>query len=105
MPITLTCADYVRVMPLATGAVPADFKLELSTRGSWPGRAEMLRRATADDTVAGGESSRGMHLKRMDEGDRSSIALPVFVLRNFTARDIYVRQGAPFRTAADLKGK
>src|SRR3954454_20324513 len=104
MTATLTCADYARVMPLALGAVPADFKLELSTRGSWPGRAEMLRRATADASVAGGESSMGMHLKRIDDGDRSAIALPVFVLRNFTARDLYVRQGTPLRTAADLRG-
>jgi 4,5-dihydroxyphthalate decarboxylase len=105
MTLTLTCADYARVMPVAVGAVPADFKLELSTRGSWPGRAEMLRRATADTTVAGGESSMGMHLKRMDDGDRSAIALPIFVLRNFAARDLYVRQGSPLRHAADLKGK
>jgi 4,5-dihydroxyphthalate decarboxylase len=105
MPLTLTCADYVRIMPLATGAVPAEFTLELSRSGAWPGRAEMMRRATGDASVAGGEGSMGIHLKRMDAGDRSFVALPVFVLRNFTARDIYVRQGSPLRTAADLKGK
>ncbi len=105
MPITLTCADYLRLMPLATGAIPAEFSLELSKRGSWPGRAEMLRRAITDSTVAGGEASMGVHLRRMDEGDRSFVALPVFVLRNFTARDLYIPQGSPLRTAADLKGK
>lgn len=105
MSITLTCADYARVMPLATGAVPAPFRLDLSTRGSWPGRAEMLRRATGDTSVAGGEASMGIHLKRMDEGNRSFVALPVFVLRNFPARDIYVRQGSNLKTAADLRGK
>ena len=105
MPITLTCADYPRVLPLALGAVPAEFTLELSRRGSWTGRAEMLRRATADATVAGGETSMGMHLRRMDEGDRSFVALPVFVLRNFTGRDLYVRQGSDLREAGALRGK
>jgi 4,5-dihydroxyphthalate decarboxylase len=41
----------------------------------------------------------------MDQDDRSFVALPIFVLRNFTARDLYIRQGAPFRSAADLAGK
>ena len=105
MAITLTCADYVRIMPLATGAVPADFKLALGARGSWPDRADALRRATADASVQGGECSMGMHLSRIDRGDRSSVALPVFVLRNFAGRDLYVRQGSHLRTAADLNGK
>jgi 4,5-dihydroxyphthalate decarboxylase len=107
-PITLTCADYARIMPLATGAVKADgidLRLALSERGSWPGRAEMLRRALQDPTVQGGEASMGVHLKRMDQGDRSFVALPIFVLRNFTARDLYIRKDAPFRSAADLAGK
>ena len=105
MTITLTCADYARIMPLAAGQVPAEFTLALGRRGSWPDRAEMLRRSLQDSTVAGGESSMGQHLRRIDQGDRSSVALPVFVLRNFTARDLYIRQGAPFRRAADLAGK
>ena len=65
----------------------------------------MLRRATGDDTVAGGESSMGMHLLRMDADDRRFVALPVFVLRNFTARDLYVRQGSGLREARELRGK
>lgn len=108
MTITLTCADYLRVMPLATGAVKLeglDLRLELSSEGSWPGRAEMLRRALQDPAVQGGEASMGVHLKRMDQGDRSFVALPVFVLRNFTARDLYIHRDAPYRSAADLAGK
>ncbi len=105
MAIMLTCADYIRIMPLATRAVPAEFDLVLGRNGSWPERAEMLRRATGDASVGGGEASMGIHLRRMDEGDRSFVALPVFVLRNFAARDLYIRQGTPFRTASDLRGK
>src|SRR5262249_13121972 len=48
IPIALTCADYARVMPLATGEVKPEgiaLTLILGSRGSWPARAEMLRRA------------------------------------------------------------
>ena len=39
LPITLTCADYARVMPLATGEVKPEgiaLTMVLSSRGSWP---------------------------------------------------------------------
>ena len=45
------------------------------------------------------------HLRRIDKGDRSFIGLPIFPLRNFTARDLYVRKGGPVTTPADLIGK
>ena len=45
------------------------------------------------------------HLRRIDQGDRSLVALPVFPLRNFTARDLYVRKDGPVRTPADLRGR
>ena len=108
LPISLTCADYARVMPLATGEVkPQGIALTmiLSSRGSWPGRAEMLRRAVRDPAVQGGEWSMAQYLYRIDKGDRRYVGLPVFPLRNFTARDLYVRRGGPIRKAADLAGK
>ena len=97
LPIRLTCADYARVMPLALGAIKPDgidLSLLLGRQGSWPMRAEMLRRAASDPTVHGGEFSMAGHLRRIDQGDRSLVALPVFPLRNFTARDLYVRRTA-----------
>jgi 4,5-dihydroxyphthalate decarboxylase len=108
IPITLTCADYARVMPLATGDVKADgieLTLVLGSGGSWEKRAEMLRRALNDPTVQGGEASMAGHLRRIDSGDRSFVGLPVFPLRNFTARDLYVRKDGPVKTPADLRGK
>ena len=105
--LTLTCADYARVMPLVTKAVkPAgiDLTLEVGSFGSWPARAEMLRRAIHDPAVQGGEGSVCVHLLRVDGGDRSHVGLPVFPLRNFTARDLYVRRGGPVQAAADLQG-
>ena len=108
LPIHLTCADYARVMPLATGEVKPNgiaLTMVLGRAGSWPARAEMLRRAAADPAVQGGESSMAGHLRRIDKGDRSLVALPVFPLRNFTGRDLYVRKGGPVNTAADLRGR
>jgi 4,5-dihydroxyphthalate decarboxylase len=40
------------------------------------------------------------HLLRVDRGDRSLVAVPVFPLRNFTARDIYTRKGESLTPAA-----
>lgn len=47
----------------------------------------------------------GVHLARIDRGDRSFVALPAFVLRNFTARDLYVLKDGPVRTPHDLIGR
>jgi 4,5-dihydroxyphthalate decarboxylase len=107
-PIRLACADYARLAPLMTGDVTPE-RVELTlihgTGGDWPSRAEMLRRAITDNGVEGGEASMAGHLRRIDNGDRSFVALPVFPLRNFTGRDLYVRKDGPIRAASDLIGK
>lgn len=108
IPLTLTCADYARVMPLAAGDVKPDgiaLTLVHGAGGSWEMRAEMLRRALHDPEVQGGEASMAGHLRRLDEGDRSHVALPVFPLRNFTARDLYVRKGGLVGSPAELIGR
>jgi 4,5-dihydroxyphthalate decarboxylase len=107
VPVTLTCADYARVLPLATGEVRPEgiaLTMILGSRGSWPARAEMLRRAVQDPAVQGGEWSMAQYLYRMDKGDHQYVGLPVFPLRNFTARDLYVRRAGPIREAKDLSG-
>jgi 4,5-dihydroxyphthalate decarboxylase len=106
--VSLTCADYARVMPLATGEVrPKGIALTmlLGRRGSWPDRAEMLRRAVQDPAVQGGEWSMAQYLYRIEKGDRQYVGLPAFPLRNFTARDLYVRRDGPIRRPEDLAGK
>jgi 4,5-dihydroxyphthalate decarboxylase len=99
--ITLTCADYVRFMPIATGDVRPDGLTLRWIRGD---RNEMLRRATQDPSVDGGESSLDQHVMRIAAGDRSLVAIPVFPLRNFTARDIYVAKGSTL-TPQTLNGR
>ena len=108
LPLRLTCADYARIIPLAIRDITPegiDLTMVLGREGSWPMRAEMLRRAASDPTVHGGESSMAGHLRRVDKGDRSLVALPAFPLRNFTARDLYVRKDGPVKTPEDLRGK
>ena len=84
--LTLACSNYIRFLPIATGDVrPADLALTW-VRGD---RTEMLRRAADDATIDGGESSMAQHVMRLDRGDRSLVAVPIFPLRNFTARDLY----------------
>jgi 4,5-dihydroxyphthalate decarboxylase len=99
--ITLAGADYVRFLPLAAGDVHLKGATLTWLRGD---RSEMLRRALADPAVDGGEGSMAQHLLRIDGGDRSMVAVPVFLLRNFTARDIYTLKGSSL-TPAGLNGR
>ena len=99
--ITLAFTEYLRFTPLATGAVQHD-DLQLTwIRGP---RSEMLARAASDPDVDGGEGSMLGHLLRVDRGDRSLVAVPVFLLRNFTARDLYTLKGSSL-TPASLNGR
>ncbi len=110
--LTLAVADYPRIMPLALpaasgGVAPegVDLTMILGRDGSWPERAAILGRVMNDPAVHGGEGSLAQHYRRIDKGDRRFVGLPVFVLRGFAARDLYVRQGGPVKTLADLAGK
>src|SRR5437867_13261978 len=105
VPIVLTCADYARIMPLATGEVKPEgiaLTLLLGSRGSWPARAEMLRRAVQDAALDGGVRSMEPYVSAVDKGDRTLVGLPVFPLRNFPARALYVPRGGAVRKAAAL---
>ena len=108
IPITLTCADYARIMPLAIGEVKPDniaLTMILGSRGPWPARAEMLRRAVQDPAVQGGEWSMAQYLYRIDKGDRRYAGIPVFPLANFTGARPLHSPGGPIQSAADLAGK
>ena len=79
IPITLTCADYPRVMPLVTGDVKPegiDLTLIHGRLGSWSDRAEMLRRALQDPGVHGGEASVAQHLYRVAKATAASWRSP-----------------------------
>src|SRR5258705_13790677 len=86
IPITLTIADYARVMPLIAGDVKPDgidLTLIHGRNGSWPMRAEMLRRASQDPAVPGGRASMAGHLRPLNRRARSTVGFPVFPLCKF----------------------
>ena len=89
--VRLAFTGYERFMPLATGDVAMASPRLTWVRGP---RSEMLARAASDPHLHGGEGSMLGHLLRVAEGDDSLAAVPVFLLRNFTARDLYTRRGA-----------
>ena len=99
--VTLAITEYLRFTPLITGRVQGR---ELELRWDRGSRREMLDRTLDDPTVDGGEGSMLGHLLRVDRGDRSMVAVPVFLLRNFTARDLYTLQGSGLK-AQDLNGR
>ncbi len=100
-PLVLAIAEYQRFSSLElVGARQAGLEVKW-LRGE---RNEMLRRAISDPAVDGGEGSMAAHLIRLDGGDRSMVALPVFVLRNFTARDVYTRADSRLK-AAEWNGR
>jgi 4,5-dihydroxyphthalate decarboxylase len=82
-----------------------DLTMIHGTGGSWNARAENIGKATSGLEIDGGEASMAGHLRRIDNGDRSFVGLPVFPLRNFTGRDLYVRNDGAIRAPADLIGK
>lgn len=99
--LTLAGANYVRQLPIATGDVrPKGLTLSW-IRGE---RNEMLRRTTDDPEVDGGETSMAQQIQRVDRGDRSLVAIPIFPLRNFTVRDLYTRKGVAI-SPGGLAGK
>jgi 4,5-dihydroxyphthalate decarboxylase len=108
IPIRLTSADYARLAPLMIGdVVPEGVALTMihGTGGSWNARAENIGKATSGPDFDGGEASMAGHLRRIDNGDRTLVGLPVFPLRNFTGRDLYIRNDGSIRAPADLVGK
>lgn len=103
--INLALGDYARIMPLALGTIlPEGLELNLlfGKGGSWPARADMIRRTLVDPTLHGGEGSMGGHLKRINDGDDRFVALPIFLRRGFVGRYLYVKQGSTLTSAKDL---
>ncbi len=100
--LTLSFPEYARLVPLALGDVRAE-GIDLTwLRGP---RVLALNRALTDPAVHGGEHSLAQHLYRIAAGDHSHVGLPVFPLRNFGARDIFVRRDSGLTRAVALIGK
>ena len=98
--ITIGTRDYDFITPLATGDVTAE-GIDLTVLRSF----DALARVTSDPAIHGGEASFSRHCQRLAAGDRSFVALPAFVMREFRHRNFYVKRGSPLKDIADLRGK
>ncbi len=101
LPLTLTCANYDRIMALALGDVrPEGIDLKvvrLSTE-------EIFARADAHEPDLS-EFSLGKYIELRSRGDQWWQAIPVFLSRYFRHWSIYVNTNSGIREPADLKGK
>ena len=100
--LTLIFPEYARFLPLALGDVKPDGVDLVWKRGP---RTKTLPQALTDPAMDGGEHSLSQHLYRTAAGDRAHVGVPIFPLRNFGARDFYVRGDSAITSAADLAGK
>lgn len=89
--LRLALTAYERYAPLLSGEVTMSDPTLVPVRGP---RSEVLSRAQTDPTLHGGERSMLGHLLKVAAGDDTFAAVPVFILRNFAARDLYTRKGA-----------
>ena len=93
---------YDRMIPLATDQVPVP---GLSVNFiDVPQPREIFDRMTGAQEFDASELSASEHVVRHISGDRSFVAIPVFPLRSFRHRDIYINTDR-MSTPSDLNGK
>src|ERR671927_1037486 len=99
VPIRLVTRSYTHVMPLAAGdVVPEGIDLVLD-------RTTSISHFREDRSFQAGEHSFSQFLIRHAQGDRSVVALPIFVMRGFRQRCFFVRHDSPLEELPDLVGK
>lgn len=99
VPVTLAIRDYDSVAPLALGDVTAE-GIELTVVRDFAALPRVLR----DPAIHGGEASFSRHVQRHAVGDRSFVALPVFVMREFRHRAFFVRRDRREAGLRDVRG-
>ena len=97
--LKLVTMDHDWLSPILSGRLrPDEFGLDIEWTSG-------LLRAPVDASLSGGEGSLGGHNIRIDNGDRSLVAIPVYTARGFRHRSYVVREDSPLHTLAELKGK
>jgi 4,5-dihydroxyphthalate decarboxylase len=99
LPVTLATRDYDYVVPLALGDVTVE-GIDLTVIREFGA----LPRVLQDPAVHGGEASFSRHVQRLAAGDRSFVAVPAFLMREFRHRNFFVHRDAGLRAMGDLKG-
>lgn len=99
VPITLVMRNYDAITPLIAGDVTVDgVDLRLD-------RETPMARFTTDPAFQAGEMSLAGYVKRVADGDREFIGLPLFVARGFRQRCFFVRHDSDLVALADLAGR
>jgi 4,5-dihydroxyphthalate decarboxylase len=102
VPLTLACGLYDRTLPLADGSVTvegADMNVVLLEPG------EMFQRQARHAEFDVAEFSVATYTILHTQGDRRTIALPIFPSRRFRHGHIFVSTRAGIRAPGDLAGK
>ena len=98
--VSLATRDYDFVAPLALGDVKPD-GIDLTMIRAF----DALERVTGDPALHGGEASFSRSIHRLAGGDRSFVALPIFIMLEFRHRCFFVRRGSGLTDVTQLAGK
>ncbi len=102
VPLTLAIGDYEHTRDLASGTVPVQ-GVSLNVLNLPP--EEAFYRFTFYREWEVSEMSMGKYVSLRSQNDKSITAIPVFPSRVFRQSMIYVADGSPLTSAAQLKGK
>lgn len=97
--LRMVIRNYDQITPILAGDVaPRDVDLLLD-------RTTPIVNFVHDESYDAGETSFASYLRGLASGNRSFVALPVFVTRGFRHRCFFVHRDSPIETIADLAGK
>jgi 4,5-dihydroxyphthalate decarboxylase len=97
--VTLATRDYDFVTPLAFGDVRVE-GIDLTVRRGFAA----LEHVTKDPAVHGGEASFSRYVQGLAAGDRTFVGMPVFLMREFRHRNLFVLRGSRFTDMSQLAG-
>lgn len=99
VPIRLVIRNYDSLTPLLSGDVAAEgIELQMD-------RVTSMAQFPRDTSFQAGEFSFAQYLRRLAEGDRQVVGLPIFVARGFRQRCFFIRRDSGMRSLEDLAGK
>jgi 4,5-dihydroxyphthalate decarboxylase len=99
LPVTLATRDYDFVTPLALRDVQAK-GIDLTVIRTFGA----IERVSSDPAVHGGEASFSRYVQGLAAGDRAFVGVPVFLMREFRHRNLFVQRGSRFTDMSQLAG-
>jgi len=98
-PLNLVVRSYDHLLPLACGDIqPEGLDLNLDRRTD-------MREFMTNPAFDAGEMSFSQYVIRTSQGERALVGLPIFVMRGFRHRCMFVRRDSELTTMQDLVGR